>query len=100
MKMLGQIVEARDPYTEGHCERLADYAVSLGEQLGLRQPDLETLRSGAHLHDLGKIAVPDRILLKPGPLNAEERALMRRHPIVGDNLCSTVRTLEPVRGIV
>jgi putative two-component system response regulator len=100
MTMLGRIVEARDPYTEGHCERLADYAMALGTQLGLGTADLETLKRGAVLHDIGKIAVPDSVLLKKGRLSAEEYALMRAHPVIGDNLCRTVRSLDRVRPIV
>jgi putative two-component system response regulator len=100
MTMLGQIVEARDPYTEGHCERLADYATALGIELGLGNVDLETLKRGAVLHDIGKIAIPDGILLKNGRLSTDEYALMRTHPVIGDNLCKTVRSLERVRPIV
>jgi len=100
MTMLGQIVEARDPYTEGHCERLASYATALGTELGLSAADLDTLNRGAFLHDLGKIAISDGILLKAGPLDPEEYALMRQHPVIGDNLCRTVRSLERVRPIV
>lgn len=100
MTMLGQIVEARDPYTEGHCERLADYATALGAALNLSPADLDTLSRGAMLHDLGKIAVPDGVLLKKGRLDAGESALMRQHPVVGDNLCRTVRSLDRVRPIV
>jgi putative two-component system response regulator len=100
VSMLGQIVEARDPYTEGHCERLADYATALGTALGLPVFDLDTLSRGAALHDVGKIAIPDGVLLKPGRLNADEMALMRQHPVIGDNLCRTVRSLERVRPIV
>ena len=98
--MLGQIVEARDPYTEGHCERLADYATALGEALGLSAFDLDTLSRGAALHDVGKIGVPDAVLLKRGRLDPEEMALMRQHPVIGDGLCRTVRSLERVRPIV
>ena len=100
MTMLGHIVEARDPYTEGHCQRLADYATALGIALGLDASDLDTLGRGAVLHDVGKIALPDTVLLKPGRLNADELALMQEHPIVGDNLCRTVRSLDRVRPIV
>ena len=100
MTMLGQIVEARDPYTEGHCERLADYATALGAHLRLGSADLETLKRGAVLHDIGKIAIPDGVLLKEGRLNTGEYALMREHPVIGDNLCRTVRSLERVRPIV
>jgi len=98
--MLGQIVEARDPYTEGHCERLATYATALGMALGLQEFDIDTLNRGAVLHDVGKIGITDGVLLKPGPLNAEELALMRQHPVIGDSLCRTVRSLERVRPIV
>lgn len=98
--MLGRIVEARDPYTEGHCERLAHYATALGAELRLGQSDLDILYRGAFLHDIGKIATPDRVLLKQTRLNGEEYALMKQHPIVGDKLCSTVRSLEGVRPII
>ena len=91
MTMLGHIVEARDPYTEGHCQRLAEYATALGAALGLDAVDLDTLNRGAALHDIGKIALPDTVLLKPGRLDAEELALMREHPVVGDDLCRTVQ---------
>jgi putative two-component system response regulator len=98
--MLGRIVEARDPYTEGHCERLAHYATALGTDIGLGRSDLDILYRGAFLHDIGKIATPDRVLLKPTRLTGEEYALIKQHPIVGDNLCSTVRSLEGVRPII
>lgn len=97
---LGRIVEARDPYTEGHCERLAQYAVALGMALDLEQPDLDALYRGAFLHDVGKIAIPDRILLSHGKLTPEEYAEMKRHPVIGDELCATLRSLERVRPIV
>jgi putative two-component system response regulator len=100
MTMLGHIVEARDPYTEGHCQRLAEYATALGIALHLDAADLDTLNRGAALHDIGKIALPDTVLLKPGRLDVEELALMREHPVVGDDLCRTVKSLERVRPIV
>src|SRR5688572_693742 len=100
MTMLGHIVEARDPYTEGHCQRLKEYATALGAALHLDAADFDTLSRGAALHDIGKIGLPDTVLLKPGRLNAAELALMREHPIVGDDLCRTVKSLERVRPIV
>jgi putative two-component system response regulator len=100
MTMLGHIVEARDPYTEGHCQRLAEYATALGAALRLDAADIDTLNRGAVLHDVGKIALPDTVLLKPGRLDPDELQLMREHPVVGDNLCRTVRSLERVRPIV
>jgi putative two-component system response regulator len=97
---LGRIIERRDPYTEGHCERLADYATTLGRHLGLDHEDLAALYRGGFLHDIGKIAIPDRILLKKGRLTKKEYAQMKLHPAIGDELCSTVRSLERVRPIV
>jgi cyclic di-GMP phosphodiesterase len=97
---LGRIIEARDPYTEGHCERLAEYATALGKRLGLEQTDVDALYRGAFLHDVGKIAIPDRVMLKKGRLTHEEYELMKRHAVIGDELCATVRSLDRVRPIV
>ena len=100
VETLGRIVEARDPNTEGHCERLARYSAALGARLGVDEADLEALHRGAFLHDVGKIGIPDRILLKPGRLTPDEMSVMRGHPIIGDTLCGTVRSLERVRPII
>jgi putative two-component system response regulator len=97
---LGRIVEARDPYTEGHCERLAHYAAALGTALNLSPPDLDALYRGAFLHDIGKIAIADRILLRKGRLSRREYEVMKQHPITGDALCATLQSLETVRPIV
>jgi putative two-component system response regulator len=97
---LGRIIEARDPYTEGHCERLADYATALGRRLELPQGDIEALYRGGFLHDIGKIAIPDRVLLKKGKLTKKEFASMMRHAEIGDALLATVRSLDRVRPIV
>jgi putative two-component system response regulator len=97
---LGRIIEARDPYTEDHCDRLAQYATTLGTALNLERSDLDALYRGAFLHDIGKIAIPDRVLLKKGRLTPEEYRLMQQHPVIGDDLCSTVRSFEAVRCIV
>jgi putative two-component system response regulator len=97
---LATTIEARDPGTSGHCERLAKYAVALGRYLSLSHDELLVLRRGGFLHDIGKIAVPDAVLLKPSTLTPSEWALIREHPVVGDRLCSRLRSLEPVRPIV
>jgi putative two-component system response regulator len=97
---LGRIIEARDPCTEGHCERLADYAIALGKHLNLGPTDLDALYRGGFLHDIGKIAIPDRVLLKKGRLTRREYEVMKRHPTIGDDLCRTVRSFEAVRPIV
>lgn len=97
---LGLTIEARDPYTAGHCERLARYAVGLGRALGVDDAMLKSLWLGGFLHDLGKIAVPDRILLKNGPLDAEERSVIQTHPVVGADIVREMRTLDEVRPII
>jgi putative two-component system response regulator len=97
---LALTIEARDPSTNGHCERLARHAVRLGRALGLGSEDLDALHRGGYLHDVGKIGVPDAILLKPGPLTSEEFALMQRHPEIGDSLCAPLQSLRRVRPIV
>jgi putative two-component system response regulator len=93
-------VEAKDPYTTGHCDRLATYSVALGKRLGLPAEQLKALRRGGILHDLGKIAIPDNILLKPGPLNEAERAMMRKHPVIGERICSPLKSLRLVLPII
>lgn len=97
---LGLTIEARDPYTAGHCGRLARYAVALGQALGVDQATLKALQLGGFLHDLGKIAVPDQILLKPGRLDAEERTSIQTHPVIGADLVQGLRTLDGVRPII
>jgi len=97
---LGATIEARDPSTRGHCQRLAEYATALGTAIGLDQADLSALQRGGFLHDVGKIAVPDCVLLKEGVLDPYEARVMREHPLVGDALCAGLRSLKPVRPIV
>jgi len=93
-------VEARDPYTEGHCSRLSNYAAHLGEAMGLQGDDVVALRRGGVLHDIGKIAVPDAILRKPGPLDPNEIKVLRRHPVTGEQICQPLRTLQRVLPII
>lgn len=100
MMLLGAAIEARDRSTQGHCERLADYGLQLGRHLGLGVDDLWAIERGGFLHDLGKIAIPDNILFKPGPLTVDEFAIVKTHPAVGERICSPLRTLERVRPII
>src|ERR1700756_1033365 len=97
---LGLIVEGRDPYTEGHCERLAVNAVDLGRHLGLDEDSLVALRRGGYLHDLGKIAVPDEILKKGANLTSAEWDVIKRHPITGENICRPLKSLRLVLPII
>jgi len=97
---LGLIVEGRDPYTEGHCERLASYCVDLGRHLALDNDSIIALRRGGFLHDLGKIAVPDEILKKGSDLSAAEWEIMKRHPVAGENICKPLKSLRLVLPII
>jgi putative two-component system response regulator len=97
---LGLSVESRDPYTVGHCERLAENASNLGRHLGLNEDSLVALWRGGYLHDLGKIAVPDEILKKGTNLTPEEWAVMKRHPITGENICRPLKSLRLVLPII
>lgn len=97
---LGLIVEGRDPYTEGHCERLALNAVDLGRHLRLNEDSILALRRGGYLHDLGKIAVPDEILKKGSDLTPEEWVIMRQHPITGESICKPLKSLRLVLPII
>jgi putative two-component system response regulator len=100
MVSLAMTIEARDHTTAGHCQRLAGYASALGLALGLDDEDTAALMRGGYLHDLGKVAIADAVLLKPGPLSADEFARMQQHTIIGDRLCGDLRSLDTVRPIV
>jgi putative two-component system response regulator len=97
---LALTIEARDRYTEGHCERLARYAAMLGRRINLSDDDIAVLTRGGYLHDIGKVGIPDAILLKPARLTAEEHAIMRNHVAIGDRLCGELRSLRQVRPII
>ena len=97
---LGLSVESRDPYTEGHCERLAENASNLGRHLLLDEDEIIALRRGGYLHDLGKIAVPDEILKKGANLTADEWLIMKRHPLTGENICLPLKSLRLVLPII
>jgi diguanylate cyclase (GGDEF)-like protein len=92
---LGIALEARDMETQGHTKRVIELSQALGKQLGLDAPILETLMQGAALHDLGKLLVPDHILLKPGKLEPEEWAVMKTHAELGETLAEGLTELMP-----
>jgi putative two-component system response regulator len=93
-------VEARDQETAGHCDRLASHAVELGRRLGMDEGQLVALRRGGYLHDIGKIGVPDAVLLKPGRLNDDEWQQMKRHVTIGVEILGPLKSLRPVLPIV
>lgn len=97
---LTQAVEAKDAYTEGHLRRVSQYAVAVGEKLGLRGQDLETLHYASMLHDVGKLGVPEELLRKEGPLDPEEVEVMRRHPEIGARMLEKLDLLNGAAPLV
>jgi len=97
---LARSIEGKDPYTHGHCERLAQYSARLGEHLKLSEEQLIALRRAGVVHDVGKIAVPDAILLKPGRLTTEEWTLIKEHPVVGERICAPLKSFRFVLPII
>jgi putative nucleotidyltransferase with HDIG domain len=97
---LAAALEAKDSYTADHASSIAELAIEVGEEFGLDEDALRDLRYGAIFHDIGKIAIPDAILNKPGPLTGAEFEVIKRHPIVGEQILSPVPFLEQVRRIV
>ncbi len=98
---LANALEAKDDYTANHAGEVADLAVSVGRELGLDPSELEDLRYGAIFHDIGKIAIPDSILNKPGPLDPDEVEVMRRHPEIGAQIVAPIPHLsEQVKSMV
>jgi putative nucleotidyltransferase with HDIG domain len=92
---LSRALDLRDKETKEHTSRVTSITVKLASRLGVRQPDLIHIRRGAILHDIGKVAIPDQILFKPGPLARDEWEIMRRHPLIAVELLSPVNYLEP-----
>jgi putative two-component system response regulator len=100
IRSLAVKVEARDIATDGHCDRLAVHATMLGAALGLDNESMSALERGAYLHDVGKIGIPDAVLVKRGTLTAEEHLLMQQHTVIGERLCGDLLSLVPVRPII
>ncbi|HYB73634.1 MAG TPA: HD-GYP domain-containing protein, partial [Candidatus Sulfotelmatobacter sp.] len=97
---LAVAIEAKDPYTEGHVQRVTQYSLALGEELGLPEDQLQILQFGALLHDVGKIGVRAEILNKRGKLDPLELQEIRAHPLIGEHIIRDVDFLQPVREIV
>jgi putative two-component system response regulator len=97
---LARSIEAKDPYTEGHCDRLSRYSVALAERLGLSEDRCIALRRAGIVHDIGKVSVPEHILLKPGPLNEAERRIIETHPVIGERICAPLKSFRAVLPII
>jgi putative two-component system response regulator len=91
---LTRAIEAKDTYTLGHADRVSQFAVELGKVLGVSGNEIDILRKGGMLHDIGKIAIPDAILLKPGRYTPEEFDVMKRHPILGCEICENLKSVR------
>jgi len=96
---LSRSMEAKDLYTGGHTERVAELAVALARRLGFTSPDLEAIEIGALLHDIGKIGIPERILHKTGPLDEAEWAVMKQHPVISEYILAGIDFPPVVRTI-
>jgi putative two-component system response regulator len=97
---VSRIIEARDGETSEHCDSVAVMAERLGAVLELSENDRHALLRGGYLHDIGKIGVPDAVLLKPGRLDEAEWAIMRQHVEIGARICAPLRSLRPVLPII
>jgi putative two-component system response regulator len=97
---LARSIEAKDHYTQGHCERLARACVALAKTLGLPDDEVTALHRAGIVHDIGKVAVPDAVLLKPGLLTREERQTMEQHPVVGERICAPMKSFRLVLPII
>lgn len=97
---LALAVDAKDKYSRGHLDRVAQHCVLIAKKLGLDEGDIQTLRDAARLHDLGKIGIPDEVLQKKGPLNSQEWLLMRKHPEIGESIIKPIRSLGHLCDIV
>ena len=97
---LARTVEAKDATTGDHCSRLMHLGTVFGRALGLSDSELNALRRGGILHDIGKLCIPDSILLKAGPLSDEEWTIMRTHTVIGGHLCEGLNSIRDVRPII
>ena len=97
---LALAVESKDENLIGHCNRLANYATILAKKLKMSEEEIEVIRKGAILHDIGKVSISDHILLKTAPLSTEEFEIIKEHPVIGERICKPLATLSPVLPII
>jgi putative two-component system response regulator len=97
---LARSIDSTQNMRNGHSDRLVFYAEQLGKSIGFGEEDLQELRVACWLHDIGKICVPESILLKPGPLDAQERKIMQEHPVTGENICKPLKSLRRILPVI
>ena len=100
VQTLRYTVEAKDTYTRGHSDRVSEYSVLIGEKLGLPEEQIKTLRVGGLFHDIGKIGIPDSILLKPGKLTDDEYSEIKNHPAIGAHILGSAKIFQDIIPIV
>ena len=100
VQTLRYTVEAKDSYTRGHSDRVSEYSVLIGEKLGLPAEQIKTLRIGGLFHDIGKIGIPDSILLKPAKLTDEEYSQIKNHPSIGAHILGSAAIFQDIIPIV
>jgi putative two-component system response regulator len=97
---LAKALEAKDPYTEGHSERVTDFAIKLAREIGLSKESQELLDKAGKMHDIGKVGVPETILNKPGPLTKEEFNYIKKHAVLSEKICDPLRSMREILGII
>lgn len=97
---IARAVESRDPNTGDHCERLVSMSKAFGEHIQLSRGEIRNLMWGGYLHDIGKVGIPDAVLLKRGSFTPEEREIMNRHVLIGEKICKPLRTMRGVIPII
>ena len=100
IKSLAQAIEAKDRYTHSHSEKVTEYAIAIGNELGLSAAELEVIKEACELHDLGKIGIEDSILNKPGSLTAQEWEQIKKHPIIGAQILEPLTFLSDVVDLI
>ena len=100
VQTLRYTVEAKDTYTRGHSDRVSEYSVLIGEKLGLPEDQIKTLRIGGLFHDIGKIGIPDSILLKPDKLSDDEYSQIKNHPSIGAHILGSAEIFKDIIPIV
>src|SRR5690606_24456320 len=98
--VLSSLIESRDTYTESHCVALAEMSVALGIRMGMETEQLTVLNLAGHLHDIGKVSIPDEVLLKRGPLTESEFSVMKSHAVIGQRVLSRITAFELVAPVV
>ncbi len=100
VRILLSVISAKDPITASHSIRVCSYAIFLGKKIHLSSPELRDLKLASLLHDIGKLGIPDEILMKPGPLTKQEFEIMKRHPIHSANILSQIADFREIIPIV